>query len=365
MKLSIKFIYFFFKLFPTNNKKVTFISRQSNKEPLDFILLKSEVIKLDNNFKVVSLYSKIESSVIGYVKYYLLTLRQMFHLATSKMAVIDSYCLAVSVLKHKKNLKVIQIWHAIATVKKFGYQTLGNEYGRNRKIAENLNMHSNYDYVISGSKAMSSVFSETFNTDIKTVKNIGTPRVDYLLRNCDSIDLKIKNKYPNLTKKKVILYAPTFRKDKKINIDNIVNTVDFSKYNLIVKTHPTKLQKFKNKSIYNCKEFSSLQLLSVSDYVITDYSAISIEASILLKKVYFYLYDLSEYMEKNGLNIDLQSEMKGYCFSNFEDLYKKIEQNTYDINLLKNFRDKYVDNQSGTSTYILAYFIVYGVWIDK
>ena len=99
-------------------------------------------------------------------------------------------------------------------------------------------------------------------------------------------------------------------------------------------------------------------MLSIADYIITDYSAISIEASILEKPLYFYLYDLDEYQKTTGLNIDLKKEMPGCCFKNAKDLIKAIEKDNYDIENVKKFKTKYIDNLDGTSTEKLVKYIV-------
>ena len=54
-------IYFFIKLFPVNNKKITFISRQSNNITIDFKLLKNELLSEDENLKIIELYKTIDS----------------------------------------------------------------------------------------------------------------------------------------------------------------------------------------------------------------------------------------------------------------------------------------------------------------
>lgn len=362
-KLILKSIYLILKMLPTNDKKVVFISRQSNNVSLDFKILSDEIIKLDKDYKTIFLCEKMSNKFTKRIKYFFSIIRQMYHLATSRVCVIDSYCIAVSVLNHKKNLVIIQLWHSLAAIKKFGFQTVGKDFGRDKKISEYLNMHKNYDYVISGSDAMIPFFSEAFNVDKSKIKSIGAPKIDYLLKEQKFIKQKILSKYKNINKKKIILYAPTFRKDKKININKILDTVDFNKYNLIVKVHPGKKQKFNNESIYECNEFSTFELLTIADYVITDYSAISVEATILNKPLYFYLYDIVEYEEKNGLNIDLYKEMEGCCYRNFKSLYKKLDSNNYNMKQLQRFKDKYLTNQNDNSGYILANFIVNGIWL--
>lgn len=358
-------IYFILKLFPTNKKKVVFISRQQNRPSMDFLLLKDEINKIDDGYKIVFLCKKMGSNTKMLFKYFFHILRQMYHLATSSACVVDSYSIAVSVLNHKKSLKVIQIWHAIATVKKFGHQTIGKKYGRSEKIANVLNMHNNYDWVISGSEVMVPIFAETFNIEKDRVKAIGTPRIDYLIKDNVTIRNNILTIYPELNSKKVILYAPTFRRNEVVDFEKIISTVDLDEYNLIIKTHPVKKQKISNDKVYSCKEFTTMELLTVADYVVTDYSAISIEASLLGKAVFFYVYDYESYVKNNGLNIDIFNEMKGCCYKSFKPLYKKIQNGVYDYAQLEKFRDKYVSNQVGDSGYILANFIVNNTWLEN
>jgi hypothetical protein len=40
------------------------------------------------------------------------------------------------------------MWHALAAIKKFGYQTIGYPDGLKPKIAKVLCMHKNYHYLI-------------------------------------------------------------------------------------------------------------------------------------------------------------------------------------------------------------------------
>ena len=62
---------------------------------------------------------------------------------------------------------------------------------------------------------------------------------------------EIYNLYPGLykCKKKIIVYAPTFRKEVSFPLDEIqqfINAIDYDKYELIVKLHPIEQVKYKN-----------------------------------------------------------------------------------------------------------------------
>lgn len=350
----LNFIYLFFKILPTNKKKIFFLSRQSNNISLDYKMLIDEIKEKYPEYKIVVYTKMMGKSLKSKFLYFKDFFIQMFHLATSKTCVIDGYNVSVSVLKHKKNLKIIQIWHALGAIKKFGYQTLDKKSGTNSKVAKVMKMHYNYDYIVTGSTAMIPYFSEAFNQSVDKFINCGLPRIDYLIKEQDNNKNKIYQKYPKLKNKKIILYVPTFRKGEKYHIEKLYNLVDQEKYELIIKGHPIK--KLENKGVE--KDFNSLELLSIADYIITDYSAISIEASIYEKPLYFYVYDLDEYKESTGLNIDLEKEMKGCVFKKPEDIINSIEKNDYNYKKLKKYRKKYIDNLSGNSTEKLVKYIV-------
>ena len=109
----LNFIYFFIKLLPTNKDKIVFISRQSDKMTLDYRLIINDLKKRYPNYKVKVITRRIEKNYKDvFLKNTTLIFKQMYHLATSKICVIDGYNITVSVLRQKKNLKVFHILHS-------------------------------------------------------------------------------------------------------------------------------------------------------------------------------------------------------------------------------------------------------------
>ena len=237
-KFLMNVIYLFFKLFKTRNQ-ITLISRQSNSITLDFKLLSNELEKELPDYKVVALCKKVDNKFL----YIFHMFKQMYHISRSRMVILDSYSIAVSNLKHKKDLKIIQIWHALGIVKKAGCAIIGQFEGRSESVSKVLNMHKNYDYVFTTSEDARKYMALVFDVDINKVYNVPLPRVD-LLKDKKYIDSKRKeifNKYSMLKDKKNVLYAPTYRKDEREmqkNIDDMINLFPFEKYNLIIKLHP-------------------------------------------------------------------------------------------------------------------------------
>ena len=119
--IILKIIYFPFKCLKTQ-KKVVYISRQFNNGTLDFKLIEEKMHELHPDVKNVVLAKRMDKGIINQIKYFFHMFKQMYHIATAKVVITDSYCIVLSVLKHKKETKVIQIWHAISAIKKFGYR---------------------------------------------------------------------------------------------------------------------------------------------------------------------------------------------------------------------------------------------------
>ena len=356
-KAHLRVIYALMKKTTKVQKRVVFISRQANKPGIDFILLKEE-IERNSTYEVVILCRKMEKDLLSKVSYYFHLYTQMYYIATSETCVVDSYCIPVSILKHRENLKTIQIWHSLGAIKKFGYQTLNTTFGRSKEMADAMDMHKNYDVIVCGSDAMVPVYCEAFQTTVDKIIVNSLPRIDYLINKEEKIRSKIKSSYPDIDRKKVILYAPTFREGEPIPYDEVIRNVDLNKYNLIIKGHPVRSGEYFDERVYTCPDYSSLKLLTIADYVITDYSAISIEASILNKPLYFYVYDYENYKNKNGLNVDLFEEMPGCVFEEIDSLMQAIEQNDYDLSQVINYRDKYITVQSGMATKELVSYML-------
>lgn len=356
--LDLKFFYFFLKLLPTQNK-IVFISRQSNSISTDFRLLSDRFSEIAPDFKQKIITKRFNKSVLGSIKFYINTLTQMYHLATARVCIIDSYCLSVSVLTHKEELLIIQIWHAIGKIKQSGHQTLNRKYGRIESDANILKMHNNYDYIVAGAKYWNKYYCASFGVLESRLLNFGLPRIDYLINGANNIKERVLEKYPNIYDKPIIIYAPTFRKKSDSGYKKIIENFDYDKFNLIVKLHPNEQQNIANRSgLYLCPEFNASELLIISEYVISDYSSIAFEAAVVNKKILFYLFDYEEYLEKNGLNINLYEEAKDLIFKDEKVMFDYIENQEYPLEYVEHFKNKFLPNELGNSTELITNFII-------
>jgi len=353
----LNIIYNLIKIIPTQTK-IVMISRQSNKINNDFLLIGK---KLEKDYKIIYLCKTLDGGVKSKTKqritYGLHMFKQMYHLATSKVCILDSYCPTVSILKHKKTLTVIQMWHSIGTMKKFGWGILDKKEGSYSKIAKIMKMHNNYDVVYASSEAYKDHLSIGFNISTDKIKTYTLPRID-LLKNkkyIKELKQKIYNTYPQLMKKKNIIYAPTFRKNESSfnkHLNELIKHFDFSKYNLILKLHPLSKVKIEQPQIIVDKKFSTFEMLSITDKLISDYSCVIYEAGIMDIPLYFYNYDIDNYNVVRGLALDY-NELPGYTEKKAEDLIKSLEKE-YDMKYMKKFINKYVENTTNCTDKIVA-----------
>lgn len=356
-KHMLRFIYFFLKFLPTDNNKILLCSRQGNYEPLDFVLIRQKLAEILPGIECVVICRHIGHDIKDYAVYLYALFKSMYHMATCRLCVIDSYWPAVSLLKHKDNLKVIQIWHAIGKVKKSGYQTIGMRSGRKSEYSQILNMHENYDYVIAGAEMWTPYYCESFNIAEEKILNFGLPRIDYLINTEESNKEKFREQFPQWAGKQIILYAPTFRRNMKTQWHDIQQSItNNDDVILIIKKHPGQIKHKASGSdnTISLDSWETIDLLSVCDYLITDYSAIALEAMVLRKKTYYWVYDYEKYIENNGLNIDLFKEFPGCVFNDIYELMKEIKNDINKEGAVSSNCEKYLPKDLGNATNKIA-----------
>ncbi len=354
VKIIFNLIYNIFKI-RKNKDKVVMLSRQSNEPSVDFQILEKAFEK--KGFEVIVFAKKIEKGLLNKIVYIMHLIKGMYHLANSKYCIVDSYSIIVSILKHKEELKVMQIWHALGAIKKFGYQSIDKKEGRNGKTSKAWEMHKNYDYVIAPSLATSKFYQDAFNISKKNIKILGMPRIDYLKELIEKKPKGLLKEYSMLKEKKTILYVPTFRKNKKVDLNKIIKCINQEKYNLIIRLHPLDDWKVDPKNSIDSK-YSTYEIMSVSDYVITDYSAIAFEAAVMNKQTYFYVYDYEKYSDARGLNIDLLTEMSSVTSKDIKCIAKKIEEEDYDYVQFNKFKEKYIETIRENNTEKIIRFLL-------
>lgn len=367
----LNFVYLFFKCRKTKNT-VAFISRQSETPSMDFRYLINEIKTNYPQYDVVVLCKMIPSSFGGKVKYIGEIFRQMKVMAVSKVVVLDGYCIAASMLHHKKDLKIIQIWHALGSFKRFGKSVLDMDGGKSSATAKAFKMHGNYDLIATSGDACVPFFAQAFGYPENKFIPIGIPRMDYLTSEEENERLKQKiySSYPQLNNgKKTILYVPTFRDNEQGTAElrkateDLVNQVNYTDYNLVVKHHVVDSNKEEiyvdsrmNKTVG--EQFTGMDFMAVSNAVVTDYSSIIYEALLKNLPIYIYCFDSEKYLDERGFYINFWKDIPAVYSKNAKGICEHIANGiTADDNKIQSFKEAYVNKKFPSITAVYGEII--------
>ena len=339
-------LYKLFSLFPTRNR-IACLSRQSNQAPIDFLLLKTELERINSPFKAIILAKTLDNKIL----YCLHIIKQVYYIATSKAVVLDSYCIPVSLLDQNIKAPVVQMWHAMGNMKKFGYTAIGTEEGRSKSEAALFKMHRGYDAVLISSKNFIADYAAGFGVDPSIILEAPLPKTDLLIdpdyrkAKCE----EIYSEFPDLRLKKNICYCPTFRrnasKNESLAMANLLNAINFEKYNFIHKPHPISTQKFNDPRVL--EDYGAFDMLYIADYIISDYSTVIYEAGLLDIPIYLYGYDWNEYRQKRSLNINIEHDIPALFTNDPETIIQAIESNAFDHQAYQHFMRENITIPSG------------------
>lgn len=325
LQKSIHYLYHFFsRMTRTNYDKVTFCTNRSQDLTgnLKNIYLEFKKQK-DVQIKVICF--NYNRSIIGRVKYLWYSIISIYHLATSRVFIIDDYFLPIYCIESKRDENiVIQVWHAIGHLKRYGLSIEKNRKSR-------LKHHSNYDWVLANSHADIDALSQSFDITRNQIVVTGAPRLDDLIK-VNHLEKK-ENVYQ-------ILYAPTYRdatdEDPAYKYINAF-LLEFSKQSfkiptkLYVSLHPyLKIEKIHNHFSDNIIIFQdtaqSSKLLKEVDCFITDYSSLLLDYSYFEKPIKIYAPDYDQYTREVGFFVDYQSYLNLPISKNAEELVANLNE---------------------------------------
>ncbi len=347
-------LYAVLKRLPTQDK-VVLMSRLYTSTSHDFAAVQAEIAAQSPSTRTVVLNHRN----LAPARVPLQMLQEMYHLATSRACITDSYMAAISALQHKNDLVVVQMWHALGAIKRFGLAAVDSPEGRPGGLARVMHMHRGYDWVIAGGQAMVEPFAQAFGVTPAQVLPLGTPRVDNLVDPAARAArrARVTTAYPLLGRRPVVLYAPTFRAVEPVRVDAVLGAVGADEFDVVVSLHPLDGRDFSGRpGVVQDPRFSTLDWLSVADAVITDYSAIVFDAAIVGVPLYFFAYDLDEYRERRGFFLDYEAVMPGPISADAAPLMASIRADTSagataaDTQRLQRFRADFVDHVDGSCT---------------
>ena len=210
-----------------------------------------------------------------------------------------------------------------------------------------------YNYMISPNPFCTKVFQSAFGIDEKRLIETGYPRNDILVNAAEEDKIALKKSLGLPLDKKVILYAPTWRDNQFVNRGYTFKLeVDFHKwydylgndYVVLFKPHYLIINHYQNDEslkgfLFNIDAKDDIApLYLITDVLVTDYSSVFFDFSVMKKPIYFYMYDLDDYRDElRGFYIDIYKDLPGKIYEDEGTLLTEILHGVYDNERLKEF----------------------------
>ena len=286
--------------------------------------------------------------------------------AQAKLIFLDDYYKQIYGLKTAKTTEVVQLWHAAGAFKKFGFSAIGSLDSNTIQFEERA--HQNYSKVICSSDEIRPFYAEAFNVPKENVLPLGISRTDKLFDEdyIQMIKQQFRQKHPEFRGRKIVTYAPTFRGGPKARqvFDNYFDMRRFrgnfsEEYVLIMKMHPSVkdgiiIYDDLVEDVFDMSEMDMNDLLLCTDVLITDYSSVIFDYSILKKPIIFYAYDLDEYMKERSFYYEYESFVPGPIVRSNDELFEVLKQiKEIDLEIIEEFSDRFFNNKGSSAKEIV------------
>ena len=343
--------------------RVLFVEYRTNRMPDSFALIAKALRERDD---IECRFIALDRSHVSYPQFVRRSVRLLKEMAAARVVFLSDINEVVSCVKKRPETKVVQLWHACGAFKKFGASTIGNEHGTDAKWLRRHPLYRNLDLVTVSAPAVREAYADAMDLKDRpdVIQSTGVSRTDIFFKK-DTAVRAAKHFYdlfPEAEGKKILLYAPTFRG----RTPHVTTAPGFEprkllsmigdEFCLVIKHHPLV------KEIPAVPEGEGLvldpgtmkidELLCVSDMVITDYSSLIFEYSLFERPMFFFAYDLEEYLKWNGFYEPYEEMIPGPLCRTVEELAREIllAADHFDPDKVSRFRKKYMESCDGAAT---------------
>lgn len=292
-------------------------------------------------------------------------LRSGFHLATARLFIVDDYYFPMYVVRPRIGTTYVQVWHACGAFKKFGYSVVEKRFGADAHYARRFRIHSTYDLCLVSGARFTPAFSEAFGLPPERfTSTLGIPRTD-LFFDADrkaAAAAAVRARYAIPADKRVILYAPTYRASRMTNardpLDLDIAALEAAlgdDHVLLLRSHPfvregARLASGSAFAIEVSGHPDINELMLVSDVLVTDYSSVIYEFSLLGRPMAFFAPDHAAYDAGRGFYFDYVAGVPGPVFTSTDDLIGWLRTGVFDTERVRRFASESFDVADGRAS---------------
>lgn len=297
-------------------------------------------------------------------------LAQTALIARADYLVIDDFFPGLDLLRLDPTTTVVQAWHAGVGFKAVGYARFGDTGPAPRETS-----HRSYTWAIAGSTSLRSTYADVFGIEPEAVLPTGLPRVDGFLDEGrrEAALTAFAEAHPETAGRRLVLFAPTYRgqgiHDAHYDYDRIDfaalhewcgadTVIGFRMHHFVTAPAPIPPE-FADRFIDLTHYPDGLGLLHSAELLITDYSSIIYEYSLLDRPMLFYAYDRDAYAATRGFQQDYDTTTPGKVCLNSGELLAALRDGDFEPEKAARFRERYFDRiDTGSSDRFIDWFLL-------
>ncbi len=292
--------------------------------------------------------------------------KRSYRVATSRVVIADDYFFPIYPVRKRSGVTIIQVWHACGAFKRFGRATLASEWGADEIFLKWVPIHSNYDLTLVSSASIAQIYADAFGQSVETVTAVfGIPRTDALAPSPrrDAAEREMRARLGLTDNRTTILYAPTFRgadlkgaRAPELLDIAALHRVLGDQYRLILRLHPfvKSAMRIPDEArdfvVDASREPDVNEVMLAADILVTDYSSIIFEYSLLNRPMAFLAPDLDAYERERGFFFDYRSGVPGPVVDTTEQLITWINTKAFDLPRVAKFAAESFDVMDGHAT---------------
>ncbi len=350
---------------PIQQDKVLFVEVREPSVSNSFRLLYQK-IKKEGTYRIHTHY--LRSGFVSRLEYLRRCTAMLKDLADAKYVFLNEGCNVIGSIPMRSETILTQTWHACGAFKRFGFSTAELKYGETAEEMRKYPYYGNTTYVTLSSPDIAWAYEEAMMLQDRRecFRATGVSRTDVFFQKwfLQAANAHFAQCVPFAGDRKVLLYAPTFRRHAKeaaspdkLDIQKLKQALG-QDYVLVCKHHPF----VSHPPVIppDCadfakdvtKELSIDELLCVSDICISDYSSLVFEYSLFEKPMLFYAYDLEDYFDWRGFYYDYHELAPGPVVRTNEELIEKIREleTCFDPQRIREFRQRFMASCDGKAT---------------
>ncbi len=293
-------------------------------------------------------------------------LRLLWGMATARVIFLDDSFYPVYWADYPPDVRIIQLWHAAGAFKTVGYSRSAsagkppfNPYGL---------VHKNTTHAIVSSDFDAPFYAEALGLPEDRLVPTGIPRMDRFFDPVarDAALAKARDLLPAIAGHQVWLFAPTYRGEKvatasyafdRLDLDGLYALAAEKDAVVLFKHHPFITHRIAVPEAYRDRLVEATDvpidvndLLFSVDLLITDYSSIVFEFSVLGRPMVFFAYDLDEYIAERDFYVPFDEFVPGPIVRTFPELLDVIRRGDLEQHKVAAFAAKHFAHLDGQST---------------